>query len=638
MKPAAIKGSRFPEARLGRREVLRRGLALSAAALATACAPAVTRRLPGGPAFPSGLGFEEVPAALGDGDRVAPGYSADVLIRWGDPVLPGAPPFDPMRPTAAAQAAQFGYNSDFIAFLPLSPGPDGSERGLLSVNHEYVSLELAFPGIADRHGGARLSRDRVETVMAAQGVSIVEVARSGGRWRVVAGSRFARRITSGGTVCRLSGPAAGHERLRTRADPTGRRVIGTLGNCAGGVTPWGTVLIGEENIHYYFAGDASGSAEAESLARYGFRADMATAWPRYFPRYDLSREPREANRFGWILEIDPRDPTSTPVKRTALGRMRHEGATVALAADGRVVVYCGDDAAFEYIYRFVSDRPYDPARPAANRDLLDEGTLSVARFHGDGRLEWLPLVHGRGPLVPANGFRDQGDVLIEARRAADLLGATPMDRPEDIEADPATGRVYAMLTGNRGRPPDRTDPANPRGPNPYGHVLELVPPAAPGGTGGRDHAAPEFAWDVFLRAGDPREPGHGAAYHPGVTADGWLMGPDNAAFDGRGRLWIATDRGRQQRRTGTSDGLFATETVGPRRALPRRFYSAPRGAEVTGPAFTPDFRTLFLSVQHPGEGSTFDRPSTRWPDFSPELPPRPAVVAITKVDGGEIGS
>jgi hypothetical protein len=301
----------------------------------------------------------------------------------------------------------------------------------------------------------------------------------------------------------------------------------------------------------------------------------------------------------------------------------------------------GDDARFQYLYKFVSHNPYDPKDRAANRDLLDQGVLYVARFTADGKLHWLPLVFGTGPLTPVNRFASQADVLIETRRAADLLKATPMDRPEDVEENPATGKVYVVLTNNSRRTAKQLHPANPRPNNLHGHVIELIPPTV---NGKPDHAARICDWDIFLLAGDPADPAHKAKYHPETSSEGWLSSPDNCAFDPQGRIWLATDGAPVSAHV--ADGLYACDTQGPGRALTKIFFQAPFGAEVCGPCFTPDGTTLFLAIQHPGEDdeeqpkspSTFDHPSTRWPDFKEDMPPRPAVVAITKKDGGQVGT
>ncbi len=609
------------EARLTRRAALKSGLALAAAGLLGMPASA---RAEG----PSSLGFSGLPNVIDVDHAVAPGHRAEVLIRWGDPVLGDAPPFTPHALDADAQARQFGMNNDFIGYFPLPAGSGSSDHGLLCVNHEYCSPQLMF---TDTKYAECKSAAQAAVEMAASGHSVIEVQKVDGRWRVVQNSRYARRLTAH-TEMRVEGPAAGHKRLQTSADSSGRRVYGTINNCAGGVTPWGTVLIAEENFDKYFTGDADQCAEAAALDRYGFRWPDYP-WGQYIDRFDLQKEPHEANRFGWIVELDPYDPTAVPVKRTALGRFKHEGATCVLNPDGRVVVYSGDDDKFEYVYKYVSAERYDPDDRHANRELLDNGTLFVARFAASGTCQWLPLVWGTGPLTPVHGFASQADVMIEARRAADLLGATPLDRPEDVETNPVNQKVYVALTNNSSRKDDQVDAANPRGPNRHGHILELEPPE---GDGGRDHAALNFSWNVFLLGGDPAQPEHRALYHPRVDEDGWLSCPDNVAFDPGGRIWISTD-GAQK--SGIPDGLRAADCDGPGRALTRLFYAAPAGAELCGPRFTPDGRTLFVAVQHPGAGGSFDEPKTRWPDFDDEnkIPPRPSVVVITRDDGGPIG-
>jgi secreted PhoX family phosphatase len=616
-------------ARLSRRAAL--GGLLAAGALGLLARPVRPARA----AAPSTFTFTEAPRVIGADLQVASGYAADVLMRWGDPVLAGAPPWAPAGRDAATQARQFGYNCDFTAFMPLPAGSGNSRHGLLCVNHEYTNGELMWPGVPDSRA---LDAERVAVEMMAHGHSVIEVAQGGDRWQAVPGSRFARRLTAE-TPMRLAGPAAGHPRLRTRADPDGARVLGTLNNCAGGKTPWGTVLIAEENFHFYFGGDPARTPEARNHAAHGIGKELRYGWHRFHERLDVEREPREANRFGWLVELDPYDPAAPPVKRTALGRFKHEGAGVTLDRRGQVVVYSGDDERFQFLYKYVSRGRFDPAARARNGALLDEGTLFAARFEADGRLVWLPLLHGQGPLTPANGFTGQADVLIEARRAAALMGATPMDRPEDVEVNPVTGRVYVALTNNTARELGQTDAANPRPYNRFGHLIEIiVPGGAPNRSGAANHAAAEAAWNVFLLAGDPAIPEQGARYHPLVSPSGWLAAPDNLAVDRRGRLWIATDQGPEQRESGIPDGLYACDTEGAGRALTRFFFACPAGAELCGPEFTPDGQTLFLAVQHPGEGSTFDQPSTRWPDFRDDMPPRPSVVAIIKTGGGEIGS
>lgn len=622
--------------RMGRRDFLKGTLAVSAAAGMLTMSPMAF--LGACVAKPRAAGgyfeFPELAVGVDATHHVAAGYDADVLIRWGDPVMPDAPAFDPMNQSADAQERQFGYNNDYIGYAPLPVGSGSADHGLLCINHECLDEELMFPNYAGD------TAETVEIEMAALGASIVEVRRGAdGKWRYVPGGRFNRRISTRSTAIEVAGPAAGHVRLETVADPSGRRVTGTVHNCAGGMTAWGTYLLAEENFHCYFGGELPlDHPEWHNHRRYGVPGGVY-GWHRYHERFDVGREPNEPNRFGWIVEVDPYDPSAAPVKRTALGRFKHEGAATLLNKDSRVVVYMGDDQRFEYVYKFVTHGRFDPYDREANRNLLDTGTLFVAKFSEDGTFEWLPLVFGTGALTPENGFHSQADVMIEARRAADLLGATPMDRPEDVEANPKTGKVYVMLTNNSKRKPGDTNAVNPRGPNLHGHVVELTPENG-------DHAGLRGRWDLLVVCGDPTKPDSGARWHPKVTADGWFVGPDNGAVDNRGRLWIATD-GNSAEATGRSDGLWAMETEGELRGLARHFFRVPAGAEICGPAFSPDDETLFLAVQHPardgeqwpafGRKSTFENPSTRWPDFQPDMPPRPAVVVVTKPGGGKIG-
>jgi secreted PhoX family phosphatase len=624
--------------RLSRRAALRGLMALGAGtALSGPLGGVLIGRAQAADAAGSTLGFEEIAHGADENHHVARGYNADVLIRWGDPVAANAPAFDPARQTPASQAAQFGYNNDYIAFMPLPLGSNSSDAGLLFINHEYTNTDLMFSGV-DRKG-EKVTREMVEIELNAHGGSVVELRKSVGKWQVVKDSRFNRRITMN-TPMRVSGPAAGHERLTTAADPSGRLVLGTLNNCGGGKTPWGTVLTAEENFHQYFAGDVARTAEAASYARYGVGRSVYTWWAKNVDRFDVNKEAREANRFGWVVEIDPYDPASTPIKRTALGRFKHEAASVLVNKDGRVVVYSGDDEVNEYVYRFVTAGRFNPRDRKANMNLLDSGTLTVARFDAAGTLTWLPLVFGQGKLTPENGFRSQADVVIDARRAADLLGATKMDRPEDVEANPVTGAVYVLLTNNTRREPNQVDAANPRAKSEFGHIVAMVPPGGRGAAA--DHTAGRYTWSIPILGGDPSKPEIGARYGRGTSKNGWFGSPDNVAFDPRGRMYVATDQGGAWTKSGTADGIWACDVEGPAAYATRFLFRVPIGAEMCGPEFTPDGRTLFVAVQHPAadgvKGSTYETPATRWPDFKPGMPPRPSVVAITRQDGGEIGS
>ncbi len=588
----------------------------------------------------SAFSFKEVAAGVDEKHHVAEGYNADVLIRWGDPISPDGPEFDPMNQSAEAQQKQFGYNSDYTGYLPI----DGSsEHGLLVVNHEYTNEELIFPGISKVVEGkvetTEPDANRVAIEMAAHGGSVIEIKKVDGKWTMVRDGKANRRITAE-TEMTVSGPAAGSDRMKSSYDPTGTKVRGMVNNCAGGLTPWNTWLTCEENFHGYFTGKLpEGHAEAANHKRYGTPGD-SYSWGKFHDRFDISKDAHEPNRFGWVVEIDPFDPNSIPKKRTAMGRFKHEGAANIINSDGRLVVYQGDDERFEYVYRFVTGKPVNTSDPKANADLLDTGTLSVAKYNEDGTGVWLPLVFGQGPLTAENGFKSQADVLIETRRAADLLGATKMDRPEDVEANPKTHRVYVMLTNNTKRKPEQVDKANPRPESAFGHIIEMVP-------ANNNHAGDAFTWEILLKCGDPSVAAVGASFSSATTKDGWFGMPDTVHIDADGRLWIGTD-GMGPKATGRTDGLYAVDTEGPARGTSKLFFRCPVGAELCGPVTTPDLASYFVAIQHPAdEGpdfkgferpSIFEDPSTRWPDFKDGMPPRPSVVAITKADGGTIGA
>ena len=548
---------------------------------------------------------------------VPPGYTARVLYAWGDATGQAAVP--PWRsdavPTPAEQALQAGMHHDGMAFFPLGGrGVLNGRHGLLALNHEYTDERLLHRDAASLAGGARTA-EQVARSQAAHGVSVIEVQREGAdaAWSVVRPSRRAWRVTAN-TPMVVAGPAAGHALLRTAADPEGRRILGTFANCAANATPWGSYLTCEENIQGYFEPPAELDA---SQRRWGLQAGGRGNWARWHlhdERFDLRRHPNEFHRFGWVVEIDPHDPTMTPVKRTALGRAVHEGAATGVSKDGRAVVFMGEDARFECIYRFVSRDRIRPGGFAANRDLLDHGTLSVARFDAQGRGRWLALTHGQGGLTPENGFADQGEVVIRTREASDRLGGTKMDRPEWTAISPVTGEVFVTLTNNaqRGKPGlPGADAANPRAPNPTGHILRW--------RHGGDLAAETFQWDIVALGG-------------GETAGDAFSSPDGLTVDPFGRLWVATDAAPMleaapgERLWLPRNQLLACDPVAPGGPQMHRFLVAPPGCEVTGPVITPDGRTLFLNIQHPDPG---------WP--APGGRPRSATVVVTKDDGGVIG-
>lgn len=580
----------------------------------------------GGPLF----SFKSVPVSTADRVLVPEGYTVQVIAPWGDPVgLSGENPafkFDGSN-SAAEQEAQLGMHHDGIHFF----SQDGSRSGLLVMNHEYTDDGLLHPD-----GMKTWNAAKVKKAQAAHGVSVIEVAQQAdGRWELVRPSPWARRITAN-TPMQLSGPAAGHALMKTAADASGRRVLGTFNNCASGITPWGTYLTCEENFINYFKGPDQPDAHQ---TRWGLKKGETGGyrWAEFDERFDAAKHPNEANRHGWVVEIDPHDFSSTPIKRTALGRAAHEGATVAQTREGRAVVYMGEDARFEYIYKFVSRDKIRPGGAKANAELLDHGTLYVARFEADGRGRWLPLRHGEGPLTAAQGFADQGEVLIKSRQASDALGATKMDRPEWIAVD-KQGFVYCTLTNNSNRGGANqpgVDAANPRANNSMGHIIRWKEDG--------DFDGERFAWNHFLLAGDP---GNERAEAKGNVQGDALGCPDGLWVDGRGILWIQTDMSTSAMGKGDLKNLGnnAMLAADPRTGEVRRFLVGPAGCEITGATGTPDGRTMFINIQHPGESPSErsdpaePRKISNWPDFRADGRPRSATLVIRKADGGVIGS
>jgi hypothetical protein len=610
----------FADVLLSRRALMKAGLGAAALAAFPSCATRGTSPR---------IGFTPVTASSEDALRVPPEYVATVLYRWGDPTgIAGAMPefrLDASN-SAADQAVQAGMHHDGMHYFPLPPGSRGSEHGVLAMNHEYADVRLMH---TDEQ--KTWSAEKVAKSQATVGVSVIEVKLEAGRWQVVRPSRYARRITAR-TPCQVSGPAAGHALLRTAADPSGRTVLGTFGGCAHGWTPWGTYLTCEENFQSMFVDRGQVPPERR---RFGFSAAGRNyRWHEHDERFDAAKHGNEANRFGWVVEIDPFDPASAPVKRTAMGRMKHEGAACSVGPDGRLAFYMGDDQAFEYVYKFVPARPWNPRDRAANRDLLDEGTLYAARFNADGTGEWLPLVHGSGPVTVASGFRDQGEVVVKARLAADAVGATRMDRSEWIMPHPGTREVYCACTNNAARGRDRNEgpnSANRRANNVMGHIVRWREASD-------DPAATRFSWDVFVEAGDPAQP----EPHKKGNIRGDIFGsPDGLWVDSMGTLWVQTDMTTSLLNKGDHANFGNNQmlAVDPATGLFRRFLTGPRGCEITGFHTTPDNRTAFVNIQHPGEGWTTDpREASNWPDYAPNGRPRSATVVIRRKDGGIIGT
>ena len=601
----------------------RRAVLQAAGALALLRAMPAWSRAPG----PAPFGFGSVSLSEQSDTVVVPrGYRWRVMAAWGDRLdgsgagMPGD-----ASHAAARQAELFGMHHDGCALFTAPGTPD---RGLWVTNHEYLD-----DGLLHADGAATWSADKVAKSQAAVGVSICHVEQQTGGWAVAPGP-LARRITAS-TPCAVGGPAAGHMLLRTAADPTGVRILGTLANCAMGVTPWGTFLSCEENFDRYFH---KAGARSAVESRIGLDDRSMFHWHAYDPRFDADAHPHEPNRFGWVVEIDPHDTGATPVKRTALGRFKHEGAMVRLARDGRVAVYSGDDQRGEYLYKFISRDSYDPRLRVARSHwsrLLDEGTLCVARIDEDGAGEWLPLVWGERGLTPDKGFADQAAVLIHARMAADAVGATPLDRPEWVAAHPMSGEVYVSLTNNTDRGKKHAvNSSNPRPNNAMGHILRIVEHNG-------DAGSTRFRCDVFAQGGDPQAE---APEHRGDIKGDWFGSPDGLWFDPRGILWTQTDvstdkLGKDPYARMSNNMMFACDVA---TGEFRRFLIGPRGSEITGIDISPDLRTLFINIQHPGESprerSDPAKPMavSSWPDPAFGRP-RSATICIWREDGREIG-
>ncbi|MFC9996538.1 PhoX family protein [Nocardia sp. NPDC127526] len=637
-------------AAMSRRRVLQGGaavvLAVGAGSVLAACGDDTTTNTAAEAGTGAGTDFTAVAPNKEDAVVIPEGYEQGVVIRWGDPVLKDAPQFDFAKQTAAAQAKQFGFNNDFAALLPV-PGKDN--EFLLVVNHEYTTEPFMFAG----YNPDAPTREQFEIALAAHGLSVVGVKGEAGSGKLtpVIGE-YNRRIT-GTTEFTLTGPAAGSDLLKTSADPTGTKVLGTLNNCSGGVTPWGTVLSGEENFNQYFAGVLADPAAQARGKRYGLghpgagQGEMPRRWETFDKRFDVAQEPNESNRFGYVVEVDPWDPSSTPIKHTAMGRFKHEAANIHVTEDGTVVAYSGDDERFDYMYKFVSAKKIEKGDTAAarkaNMTILDHGTLYVAKLTGDhpdqidgsgkvpsdqgftGKGQWIPLLEtgadGKGKSL-VDGMTAE-EVAVFTRLAGDKVGATKMDRPEDFEANPKTGKVYVALTNNKNRGDEGkagVDEANPRKQNKNGQVLELVD----------DHKGTAFTWSLLLVCGDPKE---ADTYFAGFdkTKVSPISCPDNLAFDPHGNLWISTDGNALK----SNDGLFSVALEGDKRGETKQFLTVPIGAETCGPIITKD--RVLVCVQHPGEtdGASADKPSSHWPDGGANQP-RPSVVAVWK-KGGEIG-
>jgi len=612
-RPAVTDFGRVVARVVSRRGLLSGGMALGLGAFllgSTALTPRAARA--GGR-----LGFKPVAANTLDTVTVPEGYSWYVLMSWGDALWSESPAFDQTtRGNGASQELAVGDNTDGMELF------ESGGRVVLAANNEYCNVDIIYGGNASK---APENADDVRKGKAAHGVAIAEIARNDGKWGIVKDSPLNRRITAD-TPMEITGPARGHELLKTAADPSGTRSLGTWNNCGAGRTPWGTYLTCEENFNGYFSSSDSAFQPNADMKRYGIsNKDRGYAWATADVRFDISKHPNEPNRAGYVVEIDPMDPGSTPKKRTALGRFKHENAALVLAASGQAVVYLGDDERGEFLYRFVSDGRYRDGDD--NSNLLESGKLFVARFNDDNSGEWLELT------PQSTGMASQAEICIRTRQAASAVKATTMDRPEWVAVNPNKVEAYCALTNNKNRgvkPNAGGDDTPVGGPNPreankYGQIVRWVPD-------GGDHAAKEFAWDLFVLAGNPSVHSDAYAGSKNVSTDNMFNSPDGIGFDSRGLLWILTDGNYSNAKDFAGQGNNQMLVGDPESGEIRRFLVGPRQCEVTGIAWSPDRRTLFVGIQHPGE----DGGDSHFPDGGMSVP-RSSIVAITRDDGGLIG-
>ena len=564
----------------------------------------------------SRFAFTPIPTDTNDDISVPEGYRAEVLVRWGDPLTADGAEFDhATRGTAASQTVAFGDNTDGMEVF----AHEG--RLILAVNNEYSNRKIIW---GNRPEGKAETDDDIVKCKMAHGLSVVEIANTDGAWGIVQDSPYNRRVTPD-TEMEITGPAAGHDLLKTAADPEGVRSLGTWNNCGNGSTPWGTYLACEENFNGYYSSSDPEHAFTDEQKRYGISAeDWGYGWAKVDERFDVSKHPNESNRNGYVVELDPRDPTSTPKKRTALGRFKHENAEVVINADGRVVVYMGDDERGEFLYRFVSDGIYAPGAPTDA--LLEEGSLYVAKFHEDGTGEWLALT------PETTGLASAAEVCIHTRIAASAVGATTMDRPEWVAANPKAAEVYCSLTNNKNRGiktnagGDETPVGgpNPRAENLYGQIVRWRPDGA-------DHTAGGFAWDLFVLAGNPTVHQDDRAGSKNVGDDNMFNSPDGLKFDSSGIVWIQTDGDDSNEGDFAGQGNNQMLAGDPVTGEIKRFLVGPRDCEVTGLAWTPDKRAMLVGIQHPGDSG-----NSHWPEGGDAVP-RSAIVAVYREDGGLMG-
>ena len=561
----------------------------------------------------SRFAFEAISTSTADTITVPEGFKTEIVARWGDPLFSDTPEFDPLtRGTAASQARAFGDNTDGMDIF------SHAGRTLLVVNNEYTNRDIIW---GDR-GDAGPDADGILKGMMAHGVTVVELADGENGWQMVKDSPYNRRITPQ-TEMLLTGPAAGHDLVKTDADPTGTKVQGTWNNCGNGVTPWGTYLACEENFNGYFSAEDEAHEVSADLKRYGISAkDWGYRWAEVDTRFDVAQNPNEPNRAGYVVEIDPTDATSTPKKRSALGRMKHENAECVVNNDGKLVIYMGDDERGEFLYRYVSNNVYAPG--ADTDDLMDNGTLYAAKFHDTGAGEWLELSEATTGMSKA-------EICIHTRQAASKVGATTMDRPEWVATNPNAPELYCALTNNknRGIKPNAggditpVGGPNPREANKFGQIVRWKPNAG-------DHTSNGFAWDLYVMAGNPDVHQDARAGSDNLSSGNMFNSPDGLAFDEAGLLWIQTDGNYSNADDFAGQGNNQMLAGDPVTGEIRRFLVGPNECEVTGLSWSADRRTMFVGIQHPGEDG-----DSHWPDMNDV--PRSAIIAVRREDGGIIG-
>jgi len=562
----------------------------------------------------SRFAFTPIPAQTDTTIHVPEGYSWQRLVSWGDPLFPNVAELDQETGGSVEDAEKiFGENTDGMELFVIGG------RQVIAVNHEYPNPEINLP--QSEEGKTRDAQD-VLKLQNLQGVAVFEIAETDGRWSVVVDSPLNRRITNN-TPMRISGPAAGHDLLKTEADATGTQSLGTFNNCGAGRTPWGTYLTCEENFNGYFGSTGEAELDAKVAAgyrRYGINAKGAGYdYHKFDARFDTSKNPNEPHRAGWIVEIDPSNPESTPVKRTALGRFKHENAATALAPDGRVVVYLGDDERGEFIYKFVSRDIYVPGGDTST--LLDEGQLYAARFDDDMSGKWIAL-------TPEITGMSAAEILIFARTAASRAGATTMDRPEWVAVNPTAVEAYCALTNNSQRGVKENAGGdwtpvggpNPRKTNEYGQIVRWRP-------ADNNHASESFTWDLYVMAGNPTVHKDAYAGTENINEGNMFNSPDGMMFDSTGLLWIQTDGDDSNEGEFAGQGNNQMLAGDPVTGRIERFLTGPKGSEVTGIAWSADRRTMFVGIQHP---------SAPFPDGEGKLP-RSSIVAVKRDDNALVG-